>query len=198
MSIYFYSHAQKLPKFEINTMPLSFAQISQPHFRIGAKIYITPKIALGTDLGYGLNFFDYQLYIDSYEFKSVRGDLLYSIIRTSEHNLYLGFEYSYQTLYETRSDGSYWGQDGRMLYSQADYMKLKEVFQLKIGLSVYMGKHFFCDVYSGLGYRRKYVEYSNVIDGHFTTSYFDFPDLGSAGFVDGVNWSLGLKLGFAF
>lgn len=192
--------AQQLSKFEINMMPLSLIQRTQPHLRFGGKYFVTPKISVGTDLGYAPDFLFYANdNVINYNFKSIRGDLLYSINRTEEQNIYVGFEYYYMIKKQTNLGGFFFLSDrGEIHYKQADLRRTKEVFQFLIGLTIYPSKHFFLDFYSGVGYRRKFIDYSNVNGEQNDYGFCEFCFPENPGFRQGLNWSLGVKFGFVF
>ncbi|MBN2893290.1 MAG: hypothetical protein JXL97_15570 [Bacteroidales bacterium] len=200
LGLYLPSKSQNLKKFEVTTMPLSLIDIGQPHFRIGTKFFLSEKIALGTDIGIAN---DYLYYLNDavsdYKYYSIRLEIDYSIIRTEQFNLYSGIEYYYYKR-QNKLEHSYIElNDGELIiFDGADYLKLKEGLNLKLGLSIYI-KNFFVDFYAGAGYRRKYVEYSYINNGTYSENHLGrFGYRNRIGFVQGFNISAGLKAGFRF
>lgn len=193
------TNAQKLSRIELSVMPLSLLQTTQPHLRSGLKIFPLKKVAIACDFGYGKDFIYYlKDNVSNYSYYSFRPEIDYSILKTDEHNLYIGLEYFYYKKTNTSSNGYAVLSDYNLLrFSSADYSKQKEGIHIKTGLSVYTKSHFFIDIYGGIGIRRKFVEYSNITNGVVTEEYYhflNFPE--KIGFVNGTNLTLGFKCGF--
>lgn len=194
-----YAKAQKLPIFEINIMPLSFAQTNQPHFRAGFKIFTFNKLSLGSDFGYGEDFMYYNdNEVSNYSYLSFRPELDFSIIRNKEHNLYIGLEYYYYNKENTIQNHSIYLIDGSSIFfKKADYIKQKEGLNLKLGLTIYTKSHFLLDFYTGFGYRQKFSEYTNIVNGtYYSYQTCEFCAIEKIGFIQGTNFSLGAKIGF--
>jgi len=201
VSMIFHSiNAQNISRLEISLMPLSMLQLSQPHLRGGLRVYPLKNISIGADFGYGNDFLYYMKDNSfNYSYYSIRPEIDYSIIRTDEHNFYIGLEYFYYKKQNSLTAGSFFTKDFyHMQFTQADYTKIKEGLHLKTGLTIYTKHGLLLDFYTGIGYRRKFAEYTNVIDGVFREEQCPLCIIERLGFVQGTNLSLGFKIGYAF
>ncbi|MBN2662015.1 MAG: hypothetical protein JXR68_00075 [Bacteroidales bacterium] len=195
-----YTNAQNLPLFEISTMPLSYAQVNQPHLRAGIKFFPLKTIAISSDFGYGADFMYYGVNtVTNYSYFSFRPEVDFSIIRNNEYNLYIGIEYYYYKKENTLQNHTLYLKDASSIsFNKADYIKQKEGLNLKLGLTIYTKSHFLMDLYSGIGYRQKFSEYTNIIQGtYYEYKTCEFCIIDNIGFVQGANLSLGIKIGFS-
>jgi len=195
--------SQNIKRFELNIMPLSIIDYTQPLIRFGFKTLITDKISLSSDLGYGFNFLTTIYNEDNknsgYKVYSFRPEVDYFIYKKSSMNIYGGLEYLFLRRTEISKNFIIATPDNTFIrIKEADYLKIKQALNLKLGIVFYLKNSFSLDTYFGAGYRFRYVAVSNIKGGEIILPYPDYFFPCNIGMRKGLNLTAGLKIGYRF
>ncbi len=173
-----------------------------PRWRIGYIKSINQKWKAGIEFGYGnkiLAFADIDDdNEDDYQLWEIRPELYYMLNPLKKTQKYISAELFYIHHKDILHYGVYQPKDANgVIYDQANYFRQKYGMHLNYGYFIHTGKRFGLNVYSGMGFRIRNNNYSNVINPETTDStmlgeiefYRDYE-----GVKFGVDFSLGLKL----
>lgn len=175
-----------------------------PRWRMGYIKSINQKWKAGIEFGYGNKKLAFAVIDDDYnqvdyQLWEIRPELYYILNPSKKTQTYISAEFFYINHKDIQYFGVYYPTDEIGIhYDQANYFRQKYGMHLKYGYFIPTGKRFGLNVFTGLGFRIRNNNYSNVINsqnqelGIKEFNLGSFREDESANF--GVDFSLGLKL----
>lgn len=173
-----------------------------PSWRIGYIKSINQKWKAGIEFGYGnkkLAFADIDDdNEDDYQLWEIRPELYFILDPLKKTKKYVSVELFYINHKDILHYGVYQPKNANgVIYDQANYFRQKYGMHLKYGCFINTGKRFGLNVFTGLGFRIRNNNYSNVINPETSDNrmggeiefYRDYE-----GVKFGFDFSLGLKL----
>lgn len=153
----------------IKLMPFSILD-KTPRYRLGLEYISNHQLGYSLDFGYGnspLNGWRARNeWGDDFSVYEIRPELKYLIKNKKKYNLYLALELFYIDLTVGSEFSSYSPEDSfdRISYESATLNRTKFGFHLKGGANIITHYRFNIDLYYGLGFARRIVDYTDVVN----------------------------------
>ena len=179
---------------------LSQANVLNPRWRIGYIHSLNDKWKLGMDVGLGRDAINLYSNSDKSDFKiwELRPEIYYVIKSEKKMEKYISAELFYTQETSRLLDEEYDAKEqGYYYFDSADFQRKKYGVNFKFGYFFNLNKNWGLNVYSGLGFRIRENQYSNIMnpilhedaDRLFINSYQE-----KEGKDNGLNFSLGIKI----
>ncbi len=165
-------------RLNLKIMPLSLVD-NMPRARFGLEYISKSKWGIGVDVGLGSAetyvrpFGDYK-WGDGYSFYEVRPEIKYLYVNKKHFTFYSALEIFYMQMNATMTNGEYQKREAEIMtyYDQADLTKRKYGFHAKVGINLIAGPFNF-DFYTGMGFSKRKIDYSNVVNAAQGEYYFN-------------------------
>ncbi|MEM6769950.1 MAG: hypothetical protein AAF597_05115, partial [Bacteroidota bacterium] len=184
-------------RFFIDVMPLSTISV-YPKYRMGVGV-IRNKLIFSLDVEYGNeDLFTRYDAGETYRFIGLRPQFRWREYFDDHSFYYVGTEFSINTLRQSESDGTFMSTAGsRLTFDSGDKERQRLSGQIRAGLFLGLGPHFFFDLYTGIGAAVRKYSYVNLTNLRLATEEEDQGwGFSSDNSDEGVRWVLDLGLGF--
>ena len=152
-----------------NNMPFSILDTT-PRYRLGLEYTSNNKLAYSLDVGYGNSLLNgwksKNEWGDDFNVFEIRPELKYIVGKNNGYNFYLALELFYIDLGVRAKDSRYSPETSSSIvsYQSATLDRVKYGFHIKGGMNIITNKRFNFDLYLGLGFARRIVNYSDVVN----------------------------------
>lgn len=163
----FAQHKTENRSMAIKIMPFSVLD-NTPRYRLGLDYISGKRLGYGLDIGYGnspLNGWRGESnWGDDFSVYEIRPELKYILKSDKRFNFYLALELFFINLDVNLKNKEYYPEDSSSLigFERADLQRYKLGFHIKAGCNIITQKRFNIDLYYGLGFASRTVEYSNI------------------------------------
>lgn len=209
-----HSFAQEKDKADFNSI-ISVSTFSPiisyvPRWNIGYIRKVDERFWLGLELGYGnkdiaANFANNGIWFtNNYKSFEIKPEFYYNLNPKAKEKQFLSLEFQYVQHTDKFSNTWYYDQNGNTYYDydSAAYKRRKYAVNLNYSIIVNITKNLALMPKVGLGYRKRVVQYSDIVNRIAKPSFeeegFILPDfngfLRDNGNAGGLNFNLDLKI----